>query len=429
MTNIYRPLAAATLLSAMMCGTAMAQATTIQFMMWQNDVEADAMAVLLKQYEAEHPEVKVNLDVVPYDTVTQALPLRLESGQGPDIYRYSALAELARYALDLAPYIEDDQYWYDNHKVALDTLLGEGDEQTAIKGFFTEVTAIGTLYNGSLFEAAEVPIPGPDATYDDWAAAAKQVAEANELLYPMAVDRSGHRIMPLLMAYGAKFFDETGKPALGDDGYKAGTAELIKLFEEGALAKPIWVQQGGAAYADAFNEFAAGQLAVWITGNWQIGRLDNEVGDAFDWAYAPPPNGPDGSPTMPGAIALSGYKDTKHPEAVAALLDWLAQEPQQKAFAEASFRITGHAGLLASNGVQYELKTQLAKDAYSAFVGIAADHVTPLGTRVLGSLYGALIFNTQLARLAQVIAGELTLDEALARIDSDIAASPLVTGN
>jgi alpha-1,4-digalacturonate transport system substrate-binding protein len=429
MSKFYRPLAAATLLSALMCGTAMAQATTIQFMMWQNDVEADAMAVLLKQYEAEHPEVKVNLDVVPYDTVVQALPLRLESGQGPDIYRYSAVAELARYALDLSPYIEDDQYWYDNHKVALDTLRSEGDVPTAIKGFFTEVTAIGTLYNASLFEAAEIPVPSPGATYDDWAEAAKQVAEANQLLYPMAVDRSGHRIMPLLMSYGAKFFDEDGKPALNDDGYKAGAAELIKLFEEGAMAKPIWVQQGGTAYADAFNEFANGQLAVWITGNWQIGRLDSEVGDAFDWAFAPPPCGPADCPTMPGAIALSGYKDTREPEAVAALLDWLAQEPQQKAFAEASFRITGHAGLLASNRVEYDLKTQQAKDAFSTFVGITADHLTPLGTKVLGSLYGTLMLNTQLSRLAQVVAGELTLEDALARIDSDIAASPLLTGN
>ncbi|MEO0607633.1 MAG: error-prone DNA polymerase, partial [Pseudomonadota bacterium] len=45
-----------------------------------------------------------------------------------------------------------------------------------------------------LFEQAGVELPGEGATWDDWATASKAVAEATDTPFPMAIDRSGHRV-------------------------------------------------------------------------------------------------------------------------------------------------------------------------------------------------------------------------------------------
>jgi alpha-1,4-digalacturonate transport system substrate-binding protein len=415
----------ATGLSISMTPAAWAQQVQLQVMFWNNDVEADVFGTLLERFEVENPDIDILYDVAPYATFTQSLPMRLESGQGPDVFRYTALGELSQYALDIEPYLDDTTNWTENHQLAKSYLNGPNDPASAIKGYMLNLGVTGSFVNKSLFDAAEVPIPGPKASYEDWAEAARQVAETNQIDYAMAVDRSGHRIMPILMAYGAEVLDTDGKPAVVDNGFRAGAKFFQSLFEDGIMAKPVWVELGGAAYADAFEEFKNGQLAVWLSGDWQLGRLDDEVGDAFDWVVAPPPCGPAGCPSMPGGGAVSGNKATQHPAEVARLLDWLAQAEQQEAFAVQSTRLSGHAGLLAE-GVAYTFDTQQATAAYDEYQRIAATRITELGTRVLASPYSALIMNTVAARFGQVLAGEMSLDQGFERISSDIAASPLL---
>ena len=48
--------------------------------------------------------------------------------------------------------------------------------------------------NKTLFEQAGVALPDKDATWDDWAKASKQVAESQQIPFPMALDRSGQRL-------------------------------------------------------------------------------------------------------------------------------------------------------------------------------------------------------------------------------------------
>ena len=62
-------------------------------------------------------------------------------------------------------------------------------------------------------------MPVPTATWDDWMDAAAKVAKATQTPFAMAMDRSGHRIAPLAVAYGAKIFDSAGKPVI-DAGYQ-----------------------------------------------------------------------------------------------------------------------------------------------------------------------------------------------------------------
>jgi alpha-1,4-digalacturonate transport system substrate-binding protein len=77
-------------------------------MSWYSDGnEGEVVADLLKRFEAQNKDIKVVLDQVPYKAITENLPVQLASGQGPDIARVVDLGGIARYALDLRPYLKD----------------------------------------------------------------------------------------------------------------------------------------------------------------------------------------------------------------------------------------------------------------------------------------------------------------------------------
>ena len=83
----------------------------IRVMCYQDGNECDVTADLIKRYEAQSPGAKVILDVVPYKTVVEQLPIQLAAGQGPDIARVAEIGGLSKNYLDITPYVKDRKYW------------------------------------------------------------------------------------------------------------------------------------------------------------------------------------------------------------------------------------------------------------------------------------------------------------------------------
>jgi hypothetical protein len=160
-----------------------------------------------------------------------------------------------------------------------------------IYGMMTQLTVTGPYVNKTLFEQAKVPLPGPKATWDDWAAATRQVAKATQTPYAMAFDRSGHRFAGTAISQGAKIFDAKGNLVI-DDGYKAMAKKLYDWNRDGTMPKEVWGGVGGSTYRDAFEEFANGRVVLYLSGSWQIKRMETQIGKNFDWIVVPNPCGP-----------------------------------------------------------------------------------------------------------------------------------------
>ncbi|MGG2473844.1 ABC transporter substrate-binding protein, partial [Rhizobium sp. BR5] len=144
--------------------------------------------------------------------------------------------------------------------------------------------------------------------------------------YPMAIDRSGHRIAGPAISYGAKLFDADGKPILVDEGFTTFVKKFVEWNKDGTMARDVWAGQGGNTYRDAAQEFINGQLVYYYSGSWQTARFDSQVGDAFDWEVVPQPCGPAACTGMPGGTGIVGFKQTKNPKIVADILNFLAQD-------------------------------------------------------------------------------------------------------
>ena len=414
-TKVTRPLLA-TLVASLCCYFAAAQ-TELRMTWYDDGNEGQVLRDLLNRFEADNPDIKVTIDTVPYSSgILEALPLQLASGQGPDMARVTDLGGLSQYYLDLKPYITDAEYWESNFGPFMDWMRPEGSDM--LPGLMTQLTVTGPFVNKTLFDQAGIELPAGDTTWEQWANLTRQVAEATQTT-AMVMDRSGHRLAGPAISEGAKFLNAEGTPAVDDEGMRRTLQLMIDWHADGTMLPDVWVGSGGE-YAAGNEQFVNAQVVFYMSGSWQVGQFAETIGDAFDWVAVPNPCGPAACTGMPGGAALVGIKNTEHPKEVAKVLDYLASEDVQREFYARTLFIPGHQGL-AETGIDYQTNSQLTKDALDTFTE-QVTKLVPLAYELQGYKYNRVLFDTIRDRLTQVFTGELTLDDALTRMQSDIDA-------
>ncbi|KGD87747.1 ABC transporter substrate-binding protein [Rhizobium sp. YS-1r] len=412
-------------MKSILAGAALAlMSTTAAFagdvrIMWYSDgVEGEVMKDLVGRFMKENPGINVILDNVAYSVIKEQLPVQLEAGNGPDIARVTAIKDNAKHWLDLRPLVKDAKYWDDNFGAQADWMRPDGSNQ--ISGFMTQITLTGGFANKTLFEQAGVEIPGPKATWDDWAAAAKKVKESQQIPFAMAIDRSGHRITAPMLSYGANYIGTDGKPAPLDQGARDFLTKFVNWTGEGTFAKDVWVSAAGSTYRAAADDFINGQLAFYYSGSWQVANLATKIGNNFDWVAVGSPCGSAACTGMPGGAALVAVKYTKNPKDVATVMDWFAREDIVKEFSERTLFLPGHKGVVDKGGLDFKTDNAQAKAALTTFVE-ATKTTSETALKLPGWRWSDTVYAAVVTRIGQTLAGELKLDDAFTRIDADIA--------
>jgi alpha-1,4-digalacturonate transport system substrate-binding protein len=333
--------------------------------------------------------------------------------------RVTDLGGLSKYYLDMTPYLSDPGYWETNFGSTLPWLRPTGDT-SGIYGFQTQLTITGPFINRTLFEQAGVDVPSDasnQVTWEEWAAAAVEVAEALDIEYPMAMDRSGHRLAGPAISMGAKYFDENGYPMIeGDEGFYNMAALFADWHANAVMPMEIWALSDG--YAGANEEFGNAQVVLYMSGSWQVGQFTDQIGDAFDWEAVPNPCGPGACTAMPGGAALVAIGETEHPEEVARVMEYLSSEEILSEFSARTLFIPAHLGL-SEKGVPFETDLAQAKKSLDVFVG-QVGVLSPIAINLQAYPYNRIVFDASRDRITQVLVGELTLDDAILRIQEDV---------
>jgi alpha-1,4-digalacturonate transport system substrate-binding protein len=413
---------AKTILAALAVGlltSTAAIAGDVRIMWYSDGVEGDVFKDLITRFMKDNPGINVVVDNVAYSVTREQLPVQLEAGTGPDIARVTALKALSKHWLDLRPLVADPAYWDKNFGAQADWMRPDGSNQ--ISGFMTQLTLTGGFANKTLFDQAGVALPGKDATWDDWAAASKKVAESQKVPFAMAMDRSGHRLTGPNLSYGANYIGADGKPAPLDAGAKSFITKFVGWAGDGTMSKDVWVSAAGSTYRAAAEDFINGQLVFYYSGSWQVPNLSTKIGSNFDWVATGNPCGPAGCTGVPGGAGLVAIKYTKNPKEVAKVMDFLAREDIVKEFSERTLFLPAHAGVLEKGGLDFKTKDPQAKAALNVFVG-ATGSLSKLAQTLPGWFWSDTVYAALVTRVSQAVAGEMKLDEAFARIDSDIAA-------
>ena len=259
-------------------------------------------------------------------------------------------------------------------------------------------------------------MPGPDATWEEWTEVTKQVAEATGVEYAISVDRTGHRFAGPAMSMGATLFDDEDNFAVDSPGFRA-YAELINSWhEEGITPAEVWLV--GDSLNSCIDTFKSGDLVMCMSGSWQVGGLAADVGDAFDWVVVPNPSGPGGSTGVPGGAGIAAFADTEHPEIVAALMEYLIQAESYHDYSAATLLLPGHIGV-ASNPVGFQTDNESVLNALNSYTA-EVPKLQDQGFTMTYHPFAFAYFRNSANRIAQYLTGELSLDDALARLQQDI---------
>ncbi len=416
MISIRQPIVRVALLAAFAAGATAVHAAEVRVMCYQDGTECDITGEFARRFEAQHPGTRIIVDTVPFKTILEQLPVQLAAGQGPDIARVTNLGGLSKYYLDISPYLKDRRYWDSNFGSTAGWLRpSPGDH--GIYGFMSQLTMTGPFVNKTLFEQAGIALPGPKATWDEWADATRRVAKATQTKAAMAWDRSGHRFAGPAISNGAAIFDPKGELVV-DAGYRATVAKFVAWNKDGTVLRDAWVSSGGSSYADTIGEFVNGNVVLALSGSWQITRLQKDVGNQFDWVVVPNPCGPAACTGVPGGAAWVALKTTKAPKETAAFLEFMASEPVYAEFISRTGNVPAHAGL-AARGVNYPNAQPAARAALNVFAA-GVTSLSPVAYRYQGYKFNRALQLPTVTRVTQAIVGELSVDEAVAKIDADM---------
>ncbi|WP_328946337.1 extracellular solute-binding protein [Streptomyces sp. NBC_00250] len=137
---------------------------------------------LITAFEAAHPDIKVKVDVEPWDYVDGKVAAMAKAGQAPDLAQLKSYADFAErgdlYSVDSLVSIPVQSNFVHSLAVA-----GERD-RTQYAMPFTASTRL-LFYNKDLF--AKAGISNPPKTWDELKAAAQKLNSRTRVPYPIAV--------------------------------------------------------------------------------------------------------------------------------------------------------------------------------------------------------------------------------------------------
>ncbi|MDG1257706.1 MAG: extracellular solute-binding protein, partial [Paracoccaceae bacterium] len=159
---------------AMICATAV-NAVDLNLMMSNVDAKTTVLAEFAERYKTANPDVDITLNLVGYNVIREQLPVQLEAGTGPDLAFVTNLGGLNPYYVDLTPHV-DAAAWEAAYGAVLPWYRAGAPD--GIFGYHSEMTVTGPYVNLTMFEEAEIEVPAPGATWEEWADATQQVMDA-----------------------------------------------------------------------------------------------------------------------------------------------------------------------------------------------------------------------------------------------------------
>ncbi len=388
-------------------------AIELRFLCFNERNECEVYEDLLARYSQENPGVTVSVHVAAEAEIEAQLNERIELGAAPDIARIADFDAQSSHYLDLRPFLRDAEAFAGGFQAPFLAAMRAG-AGAGIHGFPDTAAMVAPFVNVTLFDEAGVSLPEAGSDWEKWLSALEEVEAKTGVAYLLAVDNKDHRLVGPAMSLGARYFDEDGALTLADDlGLRAFLQILQQLLAfERAPADTLLGTDAAQDY------FTRGETVMYICGSWKVEEVAAQVGGEFDWAIVPNPAGPAGGTGVAKATALVALAATDQPEAVASVLEYLAQPEIYAEFSARTLTIPAQLEVAAST-INYDTENETIDAAMNAFAREAPklqDQAIALDQHPLAAVYYAA--SNELLRA--YFAGELTLDEALGNLKAQL---------
>jgi multiple sugar transport system substrate-binding protein len=284
---------------------------SLRFAGWDTS-QTPAMEAFIAAFEKEHPNIDVKYETVPFNEFATKLQVQASSGDEPDVFWLHA-NDRDLYASEGVTQNLDDLIKESNLDLSVfpEAALEQVKYEDSVYGLPRGAATVELWYNKELFDAAKVPYPTADWTWDDLKAAAAKLTDKTKGIYGVVAPYDATQsFYNTIFQAGGKVINDDKKSAGFDD---PKTIEGIKFWTDLIKAgyAPTYSTTLNTA-ADAI--FTSGKAAMSYNGAWFPGIFDAnaDIKDKIDVVQMPA--GPAGDATLLGANAYVMSSKSEHPE-------------------------------------------------------------------------------------------------------------------
>jgi multiple sugar transport system substrate-binding protein len=267
--------------------------------------------------------IKVHVDAIPWANVNDKLTTAVASGNGPDVTEIG-LSELSTFVaskalMNLKPYIAANPALADSNypKGIASTVINPTGKVLSVP-WVSDVRVL--FYRKDIF--SQVGISGPPTTWGQLFADAKKLAARGGNNYGFYIPQ-WDSALPVEWTWdaGGSVLNKSGKVTFNTPAFQKAAAFYESFYQ--AHLVPT------ASDFDQTQGFVSGEAPMLISGPYFQGLVDSaDPGLKGQYGVAPLPANKTNTSLFAGSN-MGIWKNTKHPQAALALLNYLAQPSVQ----------------------------------------------------------------------------------------------------
>lgn len=381
----------------------------VELRVWAFGSEGEALAPLAREFERSQRGIRVRVQQIPWTAAHEKLLTAYVGDALPDVAQlgntwipeFAALGALQ----------------------ALDSLVARDTAAIPISDYFPGVLATNVVddtlfgvpwyvdtrvmfYRTDLLRAAGVTTP--PVTWAQWRDAlvkVKRVQPRGSFPVLLPLDEWAQPLIFGLQSGAPLLADHGTRGGFRDPRFRRGFEFYVSLFND-SLAPAL----ANTQISNVYQEFAAGRVAMYITGPWNVGAFRKRLPDSLQgsWTTAPLPGPDSAGVSFAGGSSIVIMRKSAHQAAAWKFLAFLSDPARQARFFEAT-------GDLPARRSAWDAPA-LARDAQLAAFRTQLGRVLPSPAVPEWELIAS-----RMAQAAERAArGRQTVDAALASLDADV---------
>ncbi|AXH95476.1 sugar ABC transporter substrate-binding protein [Ornithinimicrobium avium] len=294
---------------------------------WAMGAEGEKLPDLVKEFTADHPDIKVNVTAVPWDSAHDKFVNSITAGTTPDVAMVGTtwMGEFAGMdALDPTPGTIDTSKFFEG-----------GHNTTVVDGtsygvpWYVETRMV--YYRTDVLNDAGVEeVPTDQDAFKDMAASLQDTKDVKwGISLQPGQTGSWQTVLPFAWSRGASIAD--------DNGWTFDTPEMVKAVDYYGSFFADKIADPNPPQGQTEADFVSGKVPMFVSGPWmrtivedfaKQNKGDDSFAERYDVAPIPSADGAESSSFI-GGSNLAVFKNTESRDAAWTLVDWLTQPDTQ----------------------------------------------------------------------------------------------------
>jgi multiple sugar transport system substrate-binding protein len=388
-----------------------ARADNTELRVWAFGAEGEALAPIAREFERANPGVHVRVQAIPWTAAHEKLLTAYVGGALPDVAQLgntwipefaalNALEPLDAYVTRDSALVPRSDYF--------PGVLATNVVDSVLYGVPWYVDTRAMFYRTDLFRAAGITSPPTTwAELRDALIRVKKVQPPGAYPALLPLNEWAQPVIFGMQASSPLLADHGTRGAFRDPRFRRGFEFYVSLFRDN-LAPALATTQISSVY----QEFAAGRVAMYITGPWNVGEFKKRLPDSLQhaWMTAPLPGPDSAGVSLAGGSSIVIMRGSAKKSLAWRFVTFMSDPARQARFYEKTGDLPARRSAWSAPA--------LARDRYLAAFRTQLGRVVPIPAVPESELI------IQLVALAgeRAARGRQTIDEALVSLDREVDA-------